>query len=360
MIKFYNIFKCKNYCFFVTNSLGELDFILPLILSIKKKLSDSKFSIFILSNKISLQFEENKMYKKLSLKLGVNVYSKSYKFNLNKKINSNTSHLIEILFIVFNLYSIIHHYLRNDLILIENSGRSLGSKFLRLIYFISKKKIILIPHTSSKINLKTKVKKFEKPIVFKKTPFMILNKSEIKYYKNFYFGEAVYFKNPINLEWKKFILKNFKKQKKENYMSIYLNNFIDKKTYLYLLLFTLKNIYKLNKNLKIYLKRHPRHFNFQIENSILRKVIKKFKKKLDIELSDENSSILSTFSVLNISLMSNSIFLCNEMNKNSVYFFLNSKEVRKRFKTLPFPLYQKNIKSFQGTKKINSFLKKVL
>ena len=85
MIKFYNIFKCKNYCFFVTNSLGELDFILPLILSIKKKLTDSKFSIFILSNKISSQFEENKMYKKLSLKLGVNVYSKSYKFNLKKK-----------------------------------------------------------------------------------------------------------------------------------------------------------------------------------------------------------------------------------------------------------------------------------
>ena len=82
--------------------------------------------------------------------------------------------------------------------------------------------------------MKTKVKKFEKPIVFKKTPFMILNKSEIKYYKNIYFGKAVYFKNPINLEWKKFILKNFKKQKKRIiYLFILIILLIRKHIYIY-------------------------------------------------------------------------------------------------------------------------------
>ena len=200
MLKFYNSFKSKNYCFFVNNSLGEFDFILPMILSIKKKFSSSKFSIFIVSNKIAIQFNSNSMYRKLSTKLGVKIFSNPKNFNFKKDKISDTSHLIEILSLTFNCFRIIEYYLRNDVIFIENSGRALGTKFLRIINFFKKKKIILIPHTSSKIKLKSKVRYNEKPLVFKKAPYLITNKLEKNFYNKNYSGDAILIKNPINKE----------------------------------------------------------------------------------------------------------------------------------------------------------------
>ena len=73
---------------------------------------------------------------------------------------------------------------------------------------------------------------------------------------------------------------------------------------------TLKSIVKAKKNIKVLIKRHPRFYNFNEENVILNKIIKKFKKKLNIKLSNTNTIILSYFSKINICLFSNSIFAC--------------------------------------------------
>jgi hypothetical protein len=356
MLEFYKKFAARKYCYFVTNSLGELDYIFPLILNIKKNLNQSTHKIFILNNKISEQFLHNKDLKSISRKLNTEVFAKSYKLVLSKNFKSN--HLTEILFIIINFLNFLKYYYTSDIIFIENSGRSMGSKLLRLINIVKKKTIILIPHTSSKFTSQFKYKYKENQIVFRGRPYVVHEKKNIKSKKYINTGPPVFLNYPINNNWKVFIKENFKNENKKPYVCIYLNNFIDKKTYIFLLIVTIKSLIKANKNMEVLIKRHPRLYNFNEENIILNKIIKKFKNKINIKLSTTNTYILSFFSKINICLMSNAVFACQKMNRESVYFFFNSKEVRKRFLTYPIPIYFKSIKSFKSSKQMVTLIKK--
>ena len=347
MLEFYKKYAARKYCYFVTNSLGELDFIFPLILNIKKNLNQSTHKIFILNNKISEQFLHNKDLKSISKKLNTEVFAKSYKLVLSKNFKSN--HLTEILFIIINFLNFLKYYYTSDIIFIENSGRSMGSKLLRLINMVKKKTIILIPHTSSKLTNKFQYKNKELPVVFRGRPYVVHKKKIIKSKDSIKTGPPVFLNYPINRYWKIFIRENFKYKNIKPYVCIYLNNFIDKKTYMFLLIVTIKSLIKANKKIKVLIKRHPRLYNFHEENIILNKILKKFKNKINIKLSNTNTFILSSFSKINICLMTNAVFACQRMNRESVYFFFNSNEVRRRFLTYPAPIYSKNIKSFKSS-----------
>ena len=355
MLKFYKKYAVRKYCYFVTNSLGELDYIFPLILNIKKNLNQSNHKIFILNSKISNQFLKNKDLKSISKKLDTEVFAKSYKLISSKNYESN--HLIEIIFIIIIFFKFLKFYYTSDIIFLENSGRSMGSKLLWFVNIVIKKTIILIPHTSSKFANKFQYKNKELPIVFRGNPY-IIHEKKIKF--KIKTGPSIFLNYPINKSWKMFIKENFENKYKKQYMCIFLNNFIDKKTYIFLLMVTLKSIVKAKKNIKVLIKRHPRFYNFNEENVILNKIIKKFKKKLNIKLSNTNTFILSYFSKINICLFSNSIFACKELNNESVYFFLNSSEIRKRFLKNPSPIYFKNIKSFKTTYQMITFIYKYL
>jgi hypothetical protein len=355
---FYTNFLVKKYCFFITNSLGELDFVLPLIFSIKKIKPDAQFTIVIISNKINSQFLSDKFYKGLISSLGIKIKLKSTIFHsLSNNESMKMIKLKEFILVLLNLHNIVHAYLTHEVIFVENSGRAIGAKVIRFINFFKQKNLILYPHTSSKFTNKSKLFTYEKQEVFRNKPFLVFCNTDIKYYRERYFkGEPIFINFPINYQWKNFIYQLLIKYKKNNeiYLSIFLNNFIDKKTYIYLLLISLKNISKFKKNYLVILKRHPRLYRYNEENIILQKIIKKFH-NLKIKISTDNILEVSIFSSANICLMSNSVYLCNEMNSNTVYLFLNSFEVKKRFKTLPIPLYDTKIRSFVETKKINQF-----
>jgi hypothetical protein len=267
------------------------------------------------------------------------------------------SRLREFLFLALNILNILRYYILSEIIFVENSGRALGVKLIYFLNLFKKKKIILYPHTGAQVNPNSQYKIFEKPKVFQDKPNLFINKSNIKYYKKkyFFFKKFILIKQPINQEWINFI-KSISKKKKDNYIVIYLNNFIDKKTYIYMLLITLKKLIKKNCRIKVYLKRHPRHYNYSLENKILNKILKKFKDKLKIKVISQSSFLLPIFSTLNISLISNAISMIKLLNKNSVYFFLNSFEIKSRFETLPGPMYDRGIIKIVGTDKISKYI----
>lgn len=355
MQNFYKYHLASRYCYFVSNSLGELDFIYPMILSIKKKITNANFEICFTNNKISRQYLLNSDYQNISSKLGIKINCNPIKLKLKSNPISNSSKLIELLFLIKNFLNIINSCFKSEVIFLENSGRALGNKFLRIFSFLIKRKIILLPHTSNRYPF-TDYKNSIQPIIFRNSNYLVCNKKTMQRLKKTYKkGFPIYFEYPINNKWINFIKKNFKKNNDE-YITIYLNNLIDKRTYIYLLLVSLKQIIKSKKNIKILIKRHPRNYNYELENLILKKILKKFKDKVHISVTQKNSFILSTFSIMNICLSSNAIFLVNAMNKNSVYFFIFTNELKKRINSLPNAFTTKGLKIYKGKNRIKNFL----
>ena len=297
MIKYYKTSSSKNIIFFISNSLGEFDFILPFIFSLKKKFPQLSNRIFIINNKITHQYLYNKELIKICHNLNVQIVAKNFIFSFFKKKIMEQSRLREFFFLVLNILNILRYYILSDIIYVENSGRALGIKLIYFFNLFIKKKIILYPHTGAQVNLNSQYKIFQKPQVFQDKPNLFINKSNIKYYKKKYFflKKPIFIKHPINQEWINFI-KTKSKKKKENYIVIYLNNFIDKKTYIYLLLITIKKLIKKNCRIKVYLKRHPRNYNYSLENKILNKILKKFKDKIKIKATSQSSFSLPIFS----------------------------------------------------------------
>lgn len=354
--------------FFITNSIGELDIILPLIYLIKKRISKKiDFEIIIVPIFICNEFQKSQAYKKIIKKLNINVYYKSFSFfKLNAtnifKINS----IIELTNLFLNLPFILIKSIGKDYLFIENSGRSYLSCIINfLLYFKKKNNIILFPHTSGKFSCKTEIISNEFPRFLNKSPFLIYNlKNELSYFrKNKYFGNPLCIKYPLNINWKDFIKDNFQIFKKKQYIVIYLNNLIDRKSYIYTLLIILNQFNKKKFfEKKIYIKRHPRKYQYIKENEILNKIKKKFY-KLNLEITEDNSFFLSAFAKINICLMTNAIFLCKSMNENSFYFHIDSFEVKRRYKNSNLPMqynyYDKYIGYSAIVKKINRIIKKI-
>jgi hypothetical protein len=334
---------------FITDGMGELDFLIPLLNELYEE-KNLKITMLFMNPLIYKNFLKSsfciKVFKNLNIKIigKKNFIFKDLVFN-NKILQKYLVNFTNQLFYFINLLPIILKLLlTNKNILIENSGRPNGSKFLNLIFklFIFKNfSFFIYPHGCVPV-----LEKYEpitssiiKNKIFNNFNYIITHTDEINFYKSVNISGNPYYIDfpPAGKLWIKKIKLLFNKPINQNYICIFLNRITVSEwgseiVYEYILKETLSILAEIEelKNYKIIFKRHSKYYKKNLENKILEKNLKIFKFD-NFEFSDESIFLLSTFSKCNICINSNAIFASYAVNKNSFFFYPNDLFFKKYF-----------------------------
>lgn len=313
--------------------MGELDYLLPLIARILDHNSKIRIKLIFLRPDVYKLYLDNEVLFILSKKLNIKIIYKGNSF-LNNKLN-----LLKNL--IFNLDNITKCFFdSNSLIMIENSGTSKLSNFFDIISKIFKKKLLLYPHTTA-LNHSKSISSVANNANKKLNDhdFIINHFMEYDYYKKIrkINGRAMYVTfPPENNLWKKLISSNFSNPINQDYIAIFLNGLrtkyfepVDYEKILTNLLILCSN-YLTSKKINILIKRHPRKYRDDEEVEILNKIKKKFS-HLNLIIVNYSNYLLSFYSKYNFCLNSNSVFLANAMNMNTVFYFVNDENFKNCF-----------------------------
>ena len=319
----------------ITNSLGELDVILPIFCELTKSKS---FKIkIIFSNSIVYK----KFIKELSyvdfckfLKIQINFSPLFNKFDFRLKNDKLITRLKWRFFkYFFGIYFDLSFWIKNFTILSSNiimndaSSNILKGTSLDFILFkLLNKKNYVYHHGHSLLQIPIKPTKIR---INPNATVLSFHKTSNAYwewmgYKKIYLvGFPKFYKNWITLikEYKKYDIL-------DKYILLYTRKiddhiYMDEKTYLYLLDKSYQNIRKIFKNYKIIIKPHPREDINYIKNIITSKNMK------NIEFSTLHASLLAKNSKLIISFWTSAIFDSLSLNIPTVEFYREPKNFRK-------------------------------
>jgi len=360
--------KKDKILIFLCDSMGELDYLAPLI----NKLNNTiKITIIFFNPFLYEKYIKNQFYSKLFQSLNIKILNKFKPFlNVNLKNKKLQKYFVNfpnlLIFFFFSIKNLFWELLNNKNIFIENSGRPNGSKILNILFkffFFKKYNFFLYPHGCVRLNEKYEpitIQK-QKNFIFNKFNFIVSDDEEKFYYNSRSItGDPYYIDFPPNsINWKNKILELFKKPY-DDYFCIFLNRItIDdwgnaqayEKT-LFSVLEVLKKIKSVEK-CKFVFKRHNRYYKKEEEDQILNKLIKYFNLKNYI-FSDEAIYYLSAYSLFNICINSNSIYSSYSVNKNSIFYFQDTKDFRiffphghrAKYHGLPYTSNEEYLKSF--------------
>ena len=325
--------KTKSICIFITDSIGELDYLIPLISNILNSNPQIKIKIVFLRPDIYKLFLENYVIYSLSKKMGIEIIHKvnSYK---NNKLN-----LLKNL--ILNIDNIAKSFFDpNCLIMLESSGANKFSYIFDTLSKIFKKEFVLYPHTTALFHSKSisKVANSSNKTLNNHN-FIINDFMEYDYYKNIrkIKGKAMHVAFPLKCKsWKKLIYSNFPSPIKKNYIVIFLNGlrtkYFEASDYEKLLsnFLNICSIHLPLKKMQILIKRHPRKYRDDEEKDIINKIKKQFK-NLNLSIVNYSNYILSYYSKYNFCLNSNSVFLADAMNRNTIFYYIDDNTYKSCF-----------------------------
>ncbi len=314
----------------ITNSLGELDVVLPIFAELN---NNKKFTIKIIfiNKSVFKKFRKEQSYVDFCeiLKLDIKFYQLFNKFDYKFKEKTKIKLLDIFIWKIFKIYKIFSNdffFLLNnisiistDIIMNDGSSNELKNSSLDFILFkfLRKKNYVYhhghslnqVPKNKSniKINLNAKVLSFHN---------LNFESWEKKGYNNITtVGFPKFFPSWINL------INNYKKfDIKDNYIVIYSRAaehkfYMNKENYKYLLISSYKCIRQIFPNYKIFIKVHPRE-----ELSYITEIIKDNSMK-NIEISYLHSGILAKNAKLTISFWSSTILDSLSLNIPSIEFY---------------------------------------
>jgi hypothetical protein len=234
----------------ISTHTGEIDYILPLLIHLKKKKIKIKAIFFNL--KVYENFKKSNFYKKCFSEFGVEYVNIGF-------FDTRLIYLIfNILILIWKAPLILYNLYKSKFVFFEKSFSTKSSKFISFFCNILKKKTLLYPHAVA-------VYSYSKPQdfanIFKYHLVLLSHKLEKNHYtKKLNFLNYVLIGHPyLSSEWKNFIFKNFyNKIYKKKIISIILGKIYGEKKLLYQelskILMALNNK---NKDMEIRIKIHP-------------------------------------------------------------------------------------------------------
>lgn len=350
MNKLKNTFSFKdNLLVFVTDGMGEFDFLAPLLNELYEE-KNLKITICFMNPLIYQKFLNSRFYLKIFNNLNIQIIGKKefiFKDLIlkNKTIQKYFVNFLNQLFYFLNLLpQILNQILSHKNILIENSGRPNGSKFLNIIFkfiFMKNFSFFVYPHGCVPCleRYEPVTNRAIKNKIFNNFNYIITQPEEINYYKLKNFNGNPYHINfpPAGKFWIKKINLLFKKPYNQDYLCIFLNRITVSEwggevLYDRLLSETISILSEIEqlKNYKIIFKRHSKYYKKNVEDKILRENLKNFRFK-NFEFSDESVFLLSAYSKCNICINSNAIFASYAVNKNSFFYYSDDFIFKKYF-----------------------------
>lgn len=292
----------KTLTSIITNSLGELDVLLPIIAKIKIH-RKCRVNIVFATNSIHEKFSNSEDYIKLCSDLGIHVekieFFKSY---------GNDKYLFKIIkwlrYIFISLIVLIK-YSKTNIFIGDYCDHKYILRPLQYLVFLKTGKIYAIPHglaiqQDTAVIFKVKPPKFVKMLCF--------DKDTIPFHRDFGYDniEVIGYVKDFK-EWKTLLLKNFRNsnRKRRKFCVIYCRdiheNFMSKKNFNYLLKSCYETIRMHHMNIEIIFKLHPR------QNT---DVFEEFSQKQKFEnyfISTDNPSFVALGASFSISLWSSAI-----------------------------------------------------
>jgi hypothetical protein len=292
----------KTLTSIITNSLGELDVLLPIIAKIKTH-RKCRVNIVFATNSIYEKFSNSEDYIKLCDDLGIHVekieFFKSY---------GNDKYLFKIIkwlrYFFVNMFVLIK-YSKTNIFIGDYCDHKYILRPMQYLVFLKAGTIYAIPHglaiqQDTAVIFKVKPPKFVKMLCF--------DKDTIPFHRDFGYDdiEVIGYVKDFK-EWKTLLLQNFQnlRGKRGEFCVIYCRdiheNFMSSKNFTYLLKSGYAAIRKSNVNIEIIFKLHPRQ-NVDM--------FKKFCKKQKFEnyfISIDNPSFVVIGASFSISLWSSAI-----------------------------------------------------
>ena len=320
--------KDKKIFLVISNSLGELDVILPVLYELKYKIKIvfTVRSIFELYNK-------NIFYKNTLNSIN----SKILFCKMESKFDNDYSlkfKIFKIILILKRYYNYFNFLLKNtdilsyNIFLHETSNQKYSTYILRLICKLFNKKLIIYHHGHS---FNQKAKK-NKKINDSDYLFACFTRYNIEWAKSIGFKNAKVIGFPGFYEnWvtyvKKYASKNFNKK---NYVLIFSRKpnhefYMDEDKYIEMLDDCFDVLRSKMKDKKIYIKLHPREINYS--ENIINNLIKK-KKYSNIFIVDENSHILANNADLVISFWTSAILFALAQSSPAIEYYKEAKRFR--------------------------------
>lgn len=328
-------YKAKKLIFFITNSLGELDYLCPFLFQLKNKENlNYKIKLVFINNGVYKQYSESKYFQKIfeilkiKEKKTIFSYDSTDKSHLGKALKI-INKIKNIILFLLNIFEFLVLYFTNDFIFIENSTKTPTHILINVLNKFFNKNIILYPHSTLRYTKIPKTHHKGKVKVLNKGVVLITDEKETNFYRSRGFdGQFINTSFlPENKKWIEMLKNNFISPISNNreYVVVFLNGlrdvYFEEKSYTNLLRFTLQAIETVNRDTNIIFKKHPRPYRDHEENKILKLIINEFK-HLKIEFDSSPNFILSIFSRYNLIQNNGAIFISHAMNKNSFFLFL--------------------------------------
>lgn len=323
--------KNKKIFLVISNSLGELDVILPILneLKYKIKIVFTVRSIFKLYNK-------NIFYKNTlnSMKAKILFCKMESKFDNDYALKYKIFKIVLILkryYYYFNFLIKNTDILSYNIFLHETSNQKYSTYILRLICKLFKKKLIVYHHGHS-FNQQAKKIINVNDSNYSDYLFACFTKYNIEWAKSIGFKNAKvigfpgFYKNWVTYV-KKYASINFNKK---NYVLIFSRKpkhefYMDEEKYIEMLDDCFDVLRSKMKDKKIFIKLHPREINYS--ENIINNLIKK-KKYSNIFIVDENSYILANNADLVISFWTSAILFALAQSSPAIEYYKEAKRFR--------------------------------